>query len=777
MTIATRKRAGLIGTNAIRLDATEKVTGKGLYGGDQQIQGMLYARVFRSTVPHALIRRLDVSRARALPGVRAVITAADIPDVRYGGAVEDEIVFARDRVRYHGEAIAAVAATSERIAEHAIKLIDVEYEPLPILNDIEEALAEGAPLVHPEWSSYGAHPSLRRDGNLAAHAQITRGDVEAGFAHADRIFEHTFITHSVHQGYIEPRAGVAWVDSAGRVTVSTSTQNPFNLRATLAKVLELPLNKVRVRSTLIGGGFGGKLDLGCEHFIALLALATGRPVRLIWTREEEMIAAAPRMAARITVKTGVMNDGAIIARQTSVYLNAGAYGGDSCVIASVAALMAAGPYRIDNVDLHGYAVYTNRCNAGAYRGPGGPQTLFGVESQMDIIAGELGIDPLDFRLQNIVHNGDLGPSGQVLQHVGLEAAIKATVEQIGYRERGRRPGRGMGLACGWWTTTTGSASAYVKLNEDGTIGLITGATEIGTGALQAGVAQILAEEMGVSMSDLVLVTSDTDATPYDFGAQGSRTLYNVGSAARLAAQDCKKQILEFVAAELGCDAAELELVDGRAQLSGDPDRGMTLAEVGLASLWKGGYITGRGSFLATPTEFDDSTVHGMLYPAFNEPTFYCHAAEVEVDPVTGEVRPLRYVATHDVGRAINPEGINGQTRGGATQGIGYALSEEIVYEGGIVRNPNLTDYKMPTAMDVPNIEALFVEAGSNEGPYGAKGVGEPSVIPAGAVLANAVADATGVRIRRLPLTAERVLGALGGAIERGELRGREIGHG
>lgn len=766
MTIEAQKRASLIGTSVTRLDATEKVTGKGLYGGDQQVQGMLYARVFRSTIPHALIRRLDVSGARALPGVKAVITAENVPAVRYGGAVEDEVVFARERVRYFGEALAAVAATSERIAEEALGLIDVDYEPLPVLNDIEEALADGAPLVHPEWQTYQAHPSLCRDGNIVAHAQITRGDVETAFGHADRVFEHTFDTHSVHQGYIEPRAGVAWVDASGRVTVSSSTQNPFNLRTTLAKVLQLPLNKVRVRSTLIGGGFGGKLDLGCEHFIALLALETGRPVRLVWTREEEMIAAAPRMAARITVKTGVMNDGTIIARQTRVHLNAGAYGGDSCVIASVAALMGAGPYRIDHVDLHGYAVYTNRCNAGAYRGPGGPQTLFGVESQMDIIAAELEIDPLDLRLRNIVRDGDLGPSGQVLGHVGLEAAIRSTVERIGYRERDHRPGHGMGLACGWWTTTTGSASAYVKLNEDGTIGLITGATEIGTGALQAGVAQILAEEMGVPMSDLVLVTSDTDGTPYDFGAQGSRTLYNVGNAARLAAQDCKRQIFEFAANELGCDPAALELVGGRIQPVGDPGTGMTLAEIGLATLWKGGYITGRGSFLATPTEFDGSTVHGMLYPAFNEPTFYCHAAEVEVDELTGEVRPLRYVATHDVGRAINPEGINGQTRGGVTQGIGYALSEEIVYEGGVVRNPNLTDYKMPTAMDAPNVEALFVEAGSNEGPYGAKGVGEPSVIPAGAVLANAVADATGVRIQRLPLTAERVLEALGGAIER-----------
>ncbi|MGH3004730.1 MAG: xanthine dehydrogenase family protein molybdopterin-binding subunit [Gaiellaceae bacterium] len=762
MTIVAPTRLGLIGTDAVRLDAVEKVSGKALYGGDQQLQGMLYAKVFRSSVPHARIRRLDVSKARELHGVRAVLTAADVADVRWGGAIHDETVFARDRVRYHGEAIAAVAAVSEKVAEQALGLIEVDYEPLPVLNTPEEALAEGAPLLHPGWESYYSHPDLRRQGNVFSHANVCRGDVDAALARADRVFEDRFETQQVHQGYIEPRAGVAWVDAAGQVTVSSSTQNPFNLRAALARVLQLPLNKVRVRSTYIGGGFGGKLDLGCEHFASLLALETGRPVRYVWTREEEMLAAAPRMPATITITTGVMDDGTIVARRTKVVFNAGAYAGDSPVIASVAALMAAGVYRIENVDLHGVAVYTNRANAGAYRGPSGPQTIFAVESHMDVIASALGFDPLEFRLRNIVGEGDLGPSGQVLAHVGLRDAIDAVVERIGYHDRERLPGRGVGLALCWWTTTTGSASCYVKLNEDGTIGLITGATEIGTGAVQAGVAQILAHEMGVDLADLVLVTSDTDATPYDFGAQGSRTLYNVGNAVRLAADDCKRQMFELVAKEIGCEPGELELADRRVSVRGEADRGMTLAEIGEASLWKGGYITGRGTFLATPTEYDDEAVEGLLYPAFNEPTFHCHAAEVEVDELTGEVSLLRYVAAQDCGYAVNPEGVRGQIRGGAVQGIGQALGEEIVYEGGYVRNPTLTDYKMPTSMDFPDIEAIVIESGSNEGPYGAKGVGEPSIVPPPAAIANAVAEATGVRVRRLPLTPERVFMAVRG---------------
>ena len=762
MTIVSPPDRTLIGTSAIRLDAAEKVRGRAIYGGDQQLPGMLHAKVFRSSEPHALITRLDVSRARALRGVRAVITAEDVPDVRFGGSVYDEVVFARDRVRYHGEAIAAVAAVTEAIAEEALGLIEVSYEPLPVLNDAEDSLAAGAPLVHPEWESYDSNPDLRREGNVLSHATIRRGDVEQGFAEADRIFQHTFRTQQVHQGYIEPRAGVAWVESSGQVTVASSTQNPFNLRSALSRVLELPLNKVRIKSTCIGGGFGGKLDLGCEHFAALLALATERPVRYVWTRHEEMIAAAPRMPATVTVKTGVMDDGTLVARQTRVVFNAGAYAGDSPVIASVAALMGSGPYRLAHVDLHGIAVYTNRANAGAYRGPSGPQTAFAVESQMDIIARELGLDPLELRLKNLAGEGDLGPSGQVLEHVGLRDAIDAVVERIGYRDRAPAADRGMGLAICWWTTTTGSASCYVKLNEDGTIGLITGATEIGTGAVQAGVAQILAHEMGVGLDRVVLVTSDTDATPYDFGAQGSRTLYNVGNAVRLAAEDCKRQIFEFVVGELGCEAGDLELGDGRVFLREHPERGKTLAEIGEASLWKGGYITGRGTFLATPVEYDSKTTQGLLYPAFNEPTFHCHAAEVEVDGLTGETRVLRYVAAQDCGFAVNPEGVRGQIRGGAYQGMGQALGEEIVYEDGIVRNPTLTDYKIPTSMDLPDVEAIVIESGSNEGPYGAKGVGEPSIVPPAAAIANAVADATGVRVKRLPLTPERVFMALRG---------------
>ncbi|MHB8621266.1 MAG: xanthine dehydrogenase family protein molybdopterin-binding subunit, partial [Chloroflexota bacterium] len=628
---------------------------------------------------------------------------------------------------------------------------------------IDDALRQGAPLLHPEWEEYAHFPDIDRNNNVACRAVIQKGDVDKAFAEADLVVEDVFETQVVHQGYIEPRAGIATVDAGGRIIISASTQNPFNIRATLAKILQLPMNKVRVKATTIGGGFGGKLDCGVEHFTALLAQRTGRPVKLVWSREEEMLAATPRQAARITIKTAVRSDGTITARKASCMLDTGAYAGDGPAIACVSTLMLAGPYRIPNLFLEGVAVYTNKTNMGAYRGPSGPQCCFAVESQMDEIAEKLGRDPLDLRLQNIVHDGDIGPTGQVLKNVGLEEALLRTAEEIGWRRMAPvQPNRGKGIACSWWTTTYGSAAAFVKLNEDGTITLITGATEIGTGAVTAGIAQILAQEMGVSMSDVALVTADTDATPYDFGAQGSRTVFNVGNAVLLAAADCRRQILVAAAERLETSPDRLEIANKRVTHRDDPARHCSLAELAQASLWNGGAIIGRGSFAAPATPYDPSTTpFGHIYPTFNSPTFYAHAAEVEVEPATGEVRIVKYVATHDVGFAINPQYAEGQLQGGAAQGLGQALSEEIVYKSGLVQNPNLTDYKLPTIMDLPDIRAILVEAGSELGPYGAKGVGEPSVIPPGAVVANAIRRATGTRVRTLPITAERLFWAGG----------------
>src|SRR5262245_50346209 len=447
----------VVGKSLARVDAPGKVSGTAVYAADFALPGMLCGRVLRSTLPHARILRLDVTRACALPGVRAVITAADVPDVRYGGAVKDETAFAKDRVRYVGQPVAAVAATTPEVAEAALAAIDVVYEPIPMVLDLEAALAPGAPLVHEAWESYAGIPILQREGNVCHRARIVVGDVERGFEEADHVFEHRFRTSMVHQGYTEPRAAVAAWDSSGQVTVWSNTQLPFEVQATLADILAIAPSKVRVIVPGVGGGFGGKLRVGVEHFAALLARKAGRPVKVMTTSEEELTAASPRQGTIIELKTGVTRDGRLTARQGRIYFDTGAFAGSGPGVASVATMVLAGPYRTPNLHLEGYAVYTNKTNCGSFRAPSGPQANFAVESQMDIIADALGIDPLEFRLRNIVREGDEGPTGQVLSAVGLEESPVQSAAAIGWKDRRPGPGRGKGLACSWWTTTGGSS--------------------------------------------------------------------------------------------------------------------------------------------------------------------------------------------------------------------------------------------------------------------------------------------------------------------------------
>jgi CO/xanthine dehydrogenase Mo-binding subunit len=736
------------------MDAPGKVTGSAVYAADFALPGMLFGKVLRSREPHARLVRVDVARAVKLPGVRAVLTAADVPDVRYGGSVKDETVFARDRVRFAGQPLAAVAASTLDTAEAALSAIDVVMEPLPPLLDVEAALAPGAPLVHEEWQRYTALPILHRDGNVCNRARIVVGDVERGFEEADRVFTHRFTTASVHQGYTEPRAAVAQWDSGGVVTVWCNTQLPFEVQNTLAEILELPASKVRVIVPGIGGGFGGKLRVGVEHFAALLARATGRPVKVMTTSEEELTAAYARQPAIVELKTGVTRDGRITAREGRLWFDTGAFAGSGPGVASVATLMLAGPYRIPNLLLEGRAVYTNKTNFGSFRAPSGPQANFAVESQMDIMADALGIDPLDFRLRNIVREGEEGPTGQVLTAVGLEECLRKAADAIGWRDRRPAPGQGKGLAIGWWTTTGGSSGVYVKINPDGTVALNTGAAEIGTAAL-TGAAQVLAEDLGIELTDVNVVSADTLSTPFDFGAQGSRTAFAVGNACRAAVADLKRQLLALAARHLGVDESDLELRGGavHAMLEG---KRATLAELARLSQASGGGLIAHGTFVAPPTAYDEKRVEGHVYPAFHSPSFHAHAAEVSVDADTGEITVERYVVAQDVGFAINPKYIEGQIEGGVAQGLGQALSEEIVYENGRVLNPNLTDYKMPTTLDLPRVESILVQHPSLVGPYGAKGVGEPPNIEPPAAIANAVASATGLRITSLPITAEKI---------------------
>jgi CO/xanthine dehydrogenase Mo-binding subunit len=744
----------VVGHSLPRMDGPGKVTGSAVYAADFALPGMLFGKVLRSREPHARVVRIDAGRAATLPGVRAVLTAADVPDVRYGGSVKDETVFARERVRFAGQPLAAVAASTLDAAEAAMAAIAVELEPLPPLLDVAAALAPGAPLVHEDWESYAALPILHRDGNVCNRARIVVGDVERGFEEADRVFTHRFTTASVHQGYTEPRAAVAQWDSSGVVTVWCNTQLPFEIQTTLAEILGVPTSRVRVIVPGIGGGFGGKLRVGVEHFAVLLARASGRAVKVMTTSEEELTAAYARQPAIVELKTGVTRDGRITAREGRLWFDTGAFAGSGPGVASVATLMLAGPYRIPNLLLEGRAVYTNKTNFGSFRAPSGPQANFAVESQMDIMADALGIDPLDFRLKNIVREGEEGPTGQVLTAVGLEECLLKAAAAIGWRERRPAPGRGKGLAIGWWTTTGGSSGVYIKINPDGTVALNTGAAEIGTAAL-TGAAQVLAEDLGIELADVNVVSADTLSTPFDFGAQGSRTAFAVGNACRAAVADLKRQLFTLGATYLGVEESALELRGGAVHAPSE-DKRATLAELARLSQASGGGLIAHGTFVAPPTAYDAKRVEGHVYPAFHSPSFHAHAAEVSVDADTGEVTVHRYVVAQDVGFAMNPKYIEGQIEGGVAQGLGQALSEEIVYENGRVLNPNLTDYKMPTTLDLPRIESILVQHPSLVGPYGAKGVGEPPNIEPPAAIANAVASATGLRITSLPITAEKI---------------------
>jgi CO/xanthine dehydrogenase Mo-binding subunit len=746
----------VVGQSLTRIDAPGKVTGSAIYAADFALPGMLCGKVFRSAEPHARLVKLDISKALLLPGVRAVITAADAADVRYGGAVKDEPVFASDIVRYLGQPVAAVAATTLEAAEAALAAIEAVYEPLPPVFDLAAALAPGAPLVHEAWQSYVAIPILQRDGNVCNRARIVVGDVERGWAEADRIFEHRFTTAMVHQGYTEPRAAVASWDSSGQVTVWSNTQLPFDVQSTLAEILAIAPSKIRVIVPGVGGGFGGKLRVGVEHFAALLAKKSGRPVKIMTTGEEELTASYPRQGTLIELKTGVTRDGRLTARQGRIYFDTGAFAGSGPGVASVATMVLAGPYRTPNLFLEGYAVYTNKTNCGSYRAPSGPQANFAVESQMDIIADALGIDPLELRLRNIVREGDEGPTGQVLTAVGLEECLLRAAEAIGWKDRRPAPGRGKGIACGWWTTTGGSSGVYVKINPDGTVALNTGAVEIGTGAL-TGAAQVLAEELGVDLTDINVVSADTFSTPFDFGAQGSRTAFAVGNACRAAAADLRRVLFAQAALLLGVSEDALVLRDKHVV---GPEGRVSLADLARQSQMAGGGMIAHGTFIAPGTAYDTKRVEGHAYPAFHSPSFHAHAVDLSVDEETGEVTIHKYVVAQDVGFALNPTYIEGQIEGGVAQGLGQTLSEEIVYREGRVLNANLTDYKMPTALDVPRIESIIVEHPGLIGPYGAKGVGEPPKVEPPATVANAIAAAIGVRITSLPITAEKIVMAL-----------------
>jgi CO/xanthine dehydrogenase Mo-binding subunit len=734
-----------------RLDGIGKVTGKHVYAADFTLPGMLVGKVLRSHRPHALIRKLDVSRAAAIPGVRGIITAADIPAVRFGQAVRDTSVFALDRVLFAGHPIAAVAATSLEIAEQAIAAIDVEFEDLPTLFDPEAALDSNI-RIHPDWETYKALPIIARSGNVSGRARIHAGDVNQAFASAYKVYEHRFTTPLVHPGYTEPRTAVADWDANSNVTVWSNTQLPFDTQNTLAEILDMPAARIRVIVPGIGGGFGGKLRIGVEHFAALLARKTARPVKVMTTSEEELTSAYPRQATVVTLKTAVDREGHLLAREGRIVVDCGAFAGSGPGTAAISLQIMAGPYKTPALALEGIAVYTNKVPSGSFRAPAGPMANFAVESQMDIIAKDLSIDPLEIRLRNIVAEGDPGPSGEIHKSVSIEECLRRAADAIGWDNRSPEPGRGKGIACSWWMTTGGSSGVYVKINPDGTATLVSGAVEIGSGAI-TGAAQVLAEELSLDLADINVAGVDTQTAPFDYGAQGSRTAFSVGNACVAAARDLRRQMFDLAAGQLGAEVDAMVLRDKHVVAG---EKSISIAELARISRLTGGGLIAHGTAISPSPAYDPTRLQNHPLPAWNTPSYHAHAVDLSVDPETGSVSINRYVVAQDVGFAINPTYIEGQIEGGVAQGIGQALSEEIVYGEGTVMNANLTDYKMPTAQDMPDVECILVECASAAGPYGAKGVGEPPCIQPPAAINNAIAAATGFWLNSLPMTAEKI---------------------
>jgi CO/xanthine dehydrogenase Mo-binding subunit len=740
----------------IRPDGTEKVTGVGRYTADINLTGQLHAKFRYADHSHARILRIDTAKARALPGVLAVVTHEDVPDVLYGNEVKDRRLFAKEKVRYEGDVVAGVAALTPELAEQAVDLIDVEYQPLPAIGTIEGALADGAPLLHEEWESYEANEDCGRDGNLLGYSTIVKGDADEAMAEADVVVKSRYVADGCQGVPIEPRAVIAeW--QGDKVTVWTSTQVPFVARDGVAHVLEIPTSKVRVIVPLLGGGFGAKCDFHFEGHVAALARAARRPVKLVFSRREEFVAPDHRREGMvIELETGARSDGTLVARRGRLLLDGGAYCGEGGFFAQMAAMHACGPYVVEAVNVESSLVYTNSQPSGSIRAPTAPQVCWAVEQHMDELAEALALDPLELRRRTLIEEGAESPTKQRFDRIGAKETLERAAELIGYGEE-LTGGEAIGLACGWWPSFAANSGAYVKLNADGTGTIITGAQENGSGAVMA-MPILVAEVLGMKPEDFSLLYQDTDAGPSDNGSCGSQTTFNNGRAVLAAATEVREQILDLASERLEAARDDLELNAGEVRVKGSPSVSVAIAELADATP-----LLGKGSGEVP----DDPPVdaqgcagrHGL--ESFLAPQLITHAARVQIDPETGVTRVLQVAAVHDCGVILNRMGADGQVYGGVVMGIGQALSEVTHFdEEGQQLNPHLLDYKLVTASDAPKIDIDWIEIETaNAGPKGSKGVGEPPCVPTAGAIANAIARAIGARVRLLPMTPERVWAA------------------
>ena len=732
-----------IGKNSIRVDAMDKVTGRATYAGDVYLPGMLMCKIMTSTRSHAKIVSIDTTAAQALPGVRCVITGSDYPDVRFGsGALKDRRIMAREEVFYIGEPVAAVAADDEMTALEAIGLIDIKYEDIKHVVDPLQAISGKSVDVHTDLEDFEGF-GFALGGNNCTMLDSDRGDVEQGFKDSDVIIEETYHTQPISQGFLEPMACVADVEANGRLDIYASTQGPYQVRSQLASVLEMSIGNIKVTAMEMGGGFGAKLRLALEGFPAMLAIKTGKPVKLVNTREEAFTLNGPRLETNIYLKTGVTNDGKILAREASSVFDVGAYLGAG---PNAGVGHGLGAYSIPNFKLRSYGVYTNKLYVGSYRASGVADMNFATESHTDVIAHKLGIDPMEFRIKNALSEGDTAVNGSTIPVNGLMETILAVKERMGLPKK-MEEGRGVGIAVGEWRSGSGPSTASISVNEDGTVSLLTGSVDIS--GSDTSLAQIAAESLGLRLEQVVVAKRNTDMAPFTGPSGGSRIVYSQGRAVQNASEDTKAKLLDLAADRLGVQADALECTGGSVYVQDNPVQSLDLGQLARMSLTsRGGPIIGTASLSSLPYA----------------PVFNAQAAEVIVDRETGQVRVTRFVQAQDIGKAINPMGVEGQLEGGAVQGIGRALSEEILIdkETGQIRNPSLATYLMPLSVDMPDIENILVEVPSADGPFGARAVAESPGFGPPAAIANAIFDAVGVRIKTLPLSAERVLAAIQG---------------
>jgi CO/xanthine dehydrogenase Mo-binding subunit len=759
-TMKTTRDVKGVGVAIPRPDGPEKVTGRVQYVADIQPKGMLHAKLLRSPHAHARILSIDVSAAKALPGVRAVITAKDIPQLKKKAPTRAHAVLAIDRAVFMGQPVAAVAADELSIAEEALDLIKVEYQVLPVAVDPLKSMQPGAPPVadagtEADTSEALAHSAVAiakteaapaKAVNISQQARLTRGDPAKGFAESDHVLEKTYRVPMVHQGYLEPHAVLAEWDRNGLLTLWASTQGSFNTRSEVADVLGIPENNIRVIPVECGGGFGGKIRALCEPVTAVLAQVTKRPVRYVMTRREELEAGMPAPQVIIKLKTGVKRDGTLMAVDAETVIDSGAFSG---AVLAVSAVFIGSMYKWPSFDLRGFEVLTHKPSVAAYRAPVAPQTIFAIESQMEQIARDLGLDPVEFRMRHLIQEGDPMVNGQPWQSNGAKQVLARIAQHPHWTTRkqwvaagknGKK--RGVGFALGGWLGGLQPTGATVRLNPDGSLAVLTGQVDIA--GTNIALAQIAASAYGVDTDLVRITTGDTDTAPVTGLSAGSKTIYTVGAAVLQAAEDARRQTFEIAASELEASIHDLEMVDGKITVRGVPDKGITLATIGK-----------KGNLYMSKTP----PVLGRANPAFSQqaPGFAAQLARLEVDPDTGEVTIVDFVIVQDVGKAINPIGVEGQMQGGAVQSLGMALTEGLMFDDtGRLTNPSLLDYRKLTAADLPDLETIIVEVPSPAGPFGARGVGEPPIIPAPAAIGNAIHDATGARLTELPMSPERI---------------------